>query len=266
MLRNVFFKSLQEQQRSLFWWVIGLSALNIVTILFYPSFADRPELNEIFEDLGPLAEAFMGPIEDFTSPEGFIDSQLFAFMIPLLFVAFGIFSGSGSIAGEEERGTLDLLLSNPLHRRQVILEKFGANLIAMALLGVGTWIGLVAGAMMVSMDISWLRLAEATVSSALLGTAFGALAFALGSARGKRGTAAGVSAAIGVAAFLLNTLVPLVELLEPLSRISPFHYYNSAMPLFNGLDPLHAFALVAMTAVLVVVALVTFERRDLGIG
>jgi hypothetical protein len=38
------------------------------------------------------------------------------------------------------------------------------------------------------------------------------------------------------------------------------------MPLFNGLDPLHAFALVAMTAVLFIGALVTFERRDLGIG
>ncbi len=266
MLRNVLFKSIQEQQRSLFWWVIGLSALNIVTILFYPSFADRPELNELFEDLGPLAEAFVGEIEDFTSPEGFVDSQLFSFMIPLLFVAFGIFAGSGSIAGEEERGTLDLLLSNPLDRRRIILEKFGANLVAMALLGVGTWIGLVAGALMVSMDISWLRLAEATVSSALLGIAFGALAFALGSARGKRGTAAGVSAAIGVAAFLLDTLVPLVESLEPLTRISPFHYYNSAMPLFNGLDPLHVFILVAMTAALFAVALVTFERRDLGVG
>ena len=101
MLRNVFLKSMQEQRRSLFWWVLGLGALNIVTMLFYPSFADRPELNEIFEDLGPLVEAFVGQIEDFTSPEGFTDSQLFSFMIPLLFVAFGIFSGSGSIAGEE---------------------------------------------------------------------------------------------------------------------------------------------------------------------
>ncbi len=115
VLRNVFLKSMQEQRRSLFWWILGMGALNIVTMLFYPSFADRPELNEIFEDLGPLAEAFVGQIEDFTSPAGFTDSQLFSFMIPLLFVAFGIFAGSGSIAGEEERGTLDLLLSNPRH-------------------------------------------------------------------------------------------------------------------------------------------------------
>ena len=266
MLRNVFLKSLQEQRRSLLWWILGVGALNIVTMLFYPSFADRPELNELFQDLGPLVEAFVGQIEDFTSPEGFVDSQLFAFMIPLLFVAFGIFGGSGAIPAEEERGTLDLLLSNPLDRWRILTEKFGALLAAVVLLALGTWVGLVVGALMVSMEISFGRLAEATVSSALLGAAFGTFALALGSATGKRGSAAGITAAVGVAAFLIDSLAPLADRLEPLTRISPFHYYNSAMPLFNGLDPLHVFVLVALTAALFAISLVTFERRDLGIG
>jgi ABC-2 type transport system permease protein len=266
MLSNVLLKSILDQRRSLFWWVVGLGGLNIVTLLFYPSFADRPELNDILKDSGAFVEALVGQIEDFTSPEGFVDSQLFSFMIPLLFVAFGIFGGSGAIAAEEERGTLDLLLSNPLDRWRIVLEKFGANMAAMALLGIGTWVGLVIGALIVSMDISYVRLAEATLSAALLGAVFGTFALAVGSARGKRGSAAGIAAAVCVGTYLLNTLAPLVDQLASFTRVSPFHYYNSGMPLFNGLDPVHGFVLLALTSALVAIAIVTFERRDLGIG
>ena len=266
MLRNVFLKAIQEQRRSLFWWVVGMSTLNVGTLLFYPVIKDATGINELMQEFGPLMEPFMGGIEDITSPEGYIHSQLFSFMIPLLFIALGITVGSGAIAGEEERGTLDLLLSNPLDRWRVVVEKFGANLVAMALLAIGTWGGLVVGVLMVKMDISYVRLAEATIGSALLGGTFGALAFALGSAWGKRGAAAGITSAVAVAASMLDTLAQFVDWLEPLRFASPFYYYNSGSPLVNGLDPLHVLVLAGLTAALLAVAVVTFERRDLGIG
>ena len=266
MLRNVFLTSVREQRRSLAWWVAGMGALNIVTMLFYPSFAELPEINEILEDAGPLLQAFVGDIEDFTSPEGFVDAELFAFMVPLLFIALGILGGSGAVAGEEERGTLDLLLSNPLNRWRVVVDKFAANMVVLVVLAVGTWGGLVVGALAVSMDISLARMAEATVSAALLGAAFGTLALALGSWRGKRGAAAGIAAAAAVGSYLLNSFAPLVDAIEPLKNLSLFHYYSSARPLVNGLDPAHALVLAAATLTLLAAALVMFERRDLGVG
>ena len=94
----------------------------------------------------------------------------------------------------------------------------------MMLLALGTCAGLVAGARMVSMEVSYVRLAEATVSSALLGMTFGTLAFALGSATGKRGTAAGIASAVAVAAYLLNTLAMFVDWIETLSLASPWGF------------------------------------------
>ena len=266
MLRNVFLASIREQRRSLAWWVGGMGVLNVVTLLFYPSVAAMPEINAILEDAGPLLQAFVGQIEDITSPAGFVDIELFSFMIPLLFIALGIFGGSGAIAGEEERGTLDLILSNPLNRWRLLVDKFAANMAVVALLAAGTWAGLVIGALAVSMDISMVRLAEATISAALLGAAFGTFALALGSWQGKRGTAAGIASAAAVASYLINSFAPLVDALEPLKHLSLFHYYSSARPLFDGLDPVHVLVLAVVTVLLFGVALVTFERRDLGIG
>ncbi len=50
MLRNVFLKSLWDQRRSLIWWGIGFAALTLITVLFYPSFSDMPEFNDLLGD------------------------------------------------------------------------------------------------------------------------------------------------------------------------------------------------------------------------
>ncbi len=266
MLRNVFLKTLRDQRRSLIWWCIGLTALTWLTVLFYPSVRDVPDFNELYEQMPEaLAKMFAGEFSDLTSPEGFLNSQLFFFVVPIIFLVFAIARGSGAIAGEEERGTLDLLLSNPLTRSQVLVQKFAAMLVAVLALGFVIWLGMAIGVVVVDMEISLMRLAEATLSAALLAAVFGALALAAGSATGKRGLSIGVASAIGVAAYFLNALAPLVDVLEPLTRLSPFYYYIGADPLTNGLNLLHAAVLTGLTLALLAVALVTFERRDLAV-
>ena len=69
----------------------------------------------------------------------------------------------------------------------------------------------------------------------------------------------------GRPAYFLNAVAPVVEVLEPFRKLSPFYYYISAEPLRNGLDPAHAAVLIGLTVVLLVVALVAFERRDIAV-
>ena len=265
MLRNVFLKSLWDQRRSMIWWGIGFAALTFITVLFYPSFSDMPEFNDLLGDEDSLMRAFVGDVSDLTSPEGFLNSQLYFLMVPLLLLVFAIARGSGAIAGEEERGTLDLLLSNPLTRSRVLAQKFAAMIVAILVLTFVLWLGAVLGVVAVDMEISIMRMAEATLSAALLGVAFGALALAMGSATGRRGLSIGVASAVGVATYFLNALAPVVDALEPLSKLSPFYYYIDGDPITNGLNFVHAAVLMGLTAVLLAVALITFERRDLAV-
>ena len=53
MLRNVFLKSLREQQRSLMFWGIAVAALSLVTTLFYPSFKEVPEFRRFLRSQRP---------------------------------------------------------------------------------------------------------------------------------------------------------------------------------------------------------------------
>ena len=265
MLRNIFTKSLRDQRKSLTFWGIGIAALSLVTVLFYPSIREVPDFSKLLEDSDALARVFTGGFTDLTSPEGYLNSQLYSLMVPILFLVYAIGQGSGTIAGEEERGTLDILLSNPTTRVQVLVHKFAAIIASILALAFVLWVSVAVGGAIVNMDLSLGGTAQVTLSAMLLGTVFGTLALALGSATGKRGLSIGITGAVALAAYLLYALAPLVEGLKVTEKFSPFYYYIGADPLVNGLNPLHGAALIAMTLALLAVAIITFERRDLGV-
>ncbi len=263
MLSNVFLKTLRDCRRSLPLWGIGMALLALWVIVLYPTIGGI--YADYLEDLPPSLAIFMGGVSDIASPEGYLSIEIFSFMVPLLFLVLTIGFGGSTIAREEERGTLDLLLSNPISRWRVVVEKFAAMAVITMLVALFLWLGLAIGATIANVEISFLRMAEATLSGALLGLAFGTLALAVACATGKRGLSIGVAAALGIVSFFLNGFAPLVEVLEPYRKLSPFYYYSGAEPLINGLNLGHAAILLGFTLLLVAVALITFERRDLAV-
>lgn len=265
MLNSVLLKTLRDQRRTFLWWSAGLSAVNALIIILYPSVEDVPELDAIMESMPEaLARLFMGDVVNLTSPEGYLNSQLFILVLPLLFLVFTIGRGSGAIAGEEERGTLDLLLSLPVRRSQVVLEKFVAMVAATMALGLVSWLSMAAAALAVGMEIDFVRLGEVTLSCTLLGLAFGAMALALGCAKGSRGLCLGVTSALAIAAYFLNALAPIAESLEPAQKLSPFYLYIGADPLTSGLNFVHAGVLTGLTTAFLAIGVVLFGRRDLA--
>ena len=265
MLNSVLLKTLRDQRRTFLWWSAGLSAVNALIIILYPSVEDVPELDAIMESMPEaLARLFMGDVVNLTSPEGYLNSQLFILVLPLLFLVFTIGRGSGAIAGEEERGTLDLLLSLPVRRSQVVLEKFVAMVVATLALGLVSWLSMAAAALAVGMEIDFVRLGEVTLSCTLLGLAFGAMALALGCAKGSRGLCLGVTSALAIAAYFLNALAPIAESLEPAQKLSPFYLYIGADPLTSGLNFVHAGVLTGLTTAFLAIGVVLFGRRDLA--
>ncbi len=265
MLRNVFLKSLRDQRRSLMYWGVGVAALTVLTVLFYPTISEAEELSQLFDDSDVLAQVFAGGFTDMTTPEGFLNSQLFSLLVPILLIIMAVSAGSGAIAGEEEKGTLDVLLSNPTTRLQVVVHKFAAMVAALAVVAGVMWVSIAVGAFAVDMDVSLVGVGQVTLSGLLLGILFGALALAIGSARGKRGLAIGVTGAAAVATYFVYALAPMVEELEWAQYLAPMYYYIGDDPLVNGLNLLHAGTLAVASAVLVAVSVFTFERRDLAV-
>jgi ABC-2 type transport system permease protein len=255
----VLLKSVRDLRRGFAWWTLGLVGYAALIVSVYPTVRDNPELDELVESYPEALKAFIafGGQFDFTSAAGYLGSELFSFMMPAIFLVASVGNGAGSIAGEEERGTLDLLLSVPLSRARIALEKLGAMCLEMVGLGAVLWLALWIGARAFSMDVSAGHLV-------VLAIAYGAIAFMLAGATGRKGLAVGVTVALAVAAYLVNSLAALVDALEPFQKVTPFYHYAASDPLHQGLDVWHTLFLLAVGAAASAVGVFLFRRRDVG--
>jgi len=263
MLRGVFLKSLRDHRRALIWWSAGLCAFVAMECAIYPSVRrSAVGLDQYVKNLPEfITKAFLGSI-DFSTPPGFVNAEVFSFMAPLLFLVFAVGTGARSIAGEEEAGTMDLLLAGPVSRRRVTLEKFAFVVLGVAVLSIVLFAALLVGTNAAGMHLGAASLARGCLLLGLLGLAFGSLAFAVGAATGRRALATAVSGGLAVALYLLNALSQLAEGLRPFRVLSLFYYYGGAAPLTRGLRAADLSVLSLTTAVLLAVALLAFTRRD----
>src|SRR3989338_3927988 len=126
IIASVVLKVLRDQSRSLLYWGIGLVAMAVIMSALFPSIASMPSIDNYIAEMPEGMMEFLGGIEDYSTPVGYFSDELFSFMVPLLFLIFGIGIGAGAIAGEEEKGTLDFLLANPIPRWSVVVAKFTA--------------------------------------------------------------------------------------------------------------------------------------------
>ena len=55
----------------------------------------------------------------------YLNGELFSFMTPLFVMIFAIGLAAAQIAGEEENGTLSLLLAYPVSRDRLLAQKYG---------------------------------------------------------------------------------------------------------------------------------------------
>jgi ABC-2 type transport system permease protein len=264
MVRTVLTKTLRDQRRSLIWWTLGFVLTVFMYAAFWPSVhANASQFNQYIEK---FPEAFRNMIggANFGTPEGYVQTELFSLLGPILLLVYAIGAGARAIAGEEEAGTLDLLLSTPVRRGRVLLDKFGSMIMATLFFAALTALSLMVLGPLYDLHLPLQGLGAATSNLFLLALAFGTVALLVGTATGSKGAAIGVSSGLGVLTFVLNTLAPSVEALRPFRFLSPFRYYSGHEPLTNGFNGIDILVLAGISAVALATALGAFERRDLA--
>ncbi|HEX6076416.1 MAG TPA: ABC transporter permease subunit [Micromonosporaceae bacterium] len=262
MLRNVFLKGLRDQRRGLVGWGVGIVVLVLLEAALWPSVRDMMNLEELLANYPePMRELF--DLEEFTTGTGFFNVELYSLLLPILFLVYGIGRGARSVAGEEEAGTLDVLLLTRISPVSLVVQQAAALAVGLAGLGVVLFAAVMVFSPVFGLGIGAAAAATGSLSMVLLGIEYGWLALAVGSATGRRGLAIAVSAALAVAGYVLYAAGALVEAVEPWRPLSPFHQAVEGGPLGAGL-PL-AYGWLALGAVVVVLAaLPVFHRRDIA--
>jgi ABC-2 type transport system permease protein len=255
-------RTVRDRWRSILAWGLGMVLIAVVQLSVYPSVASSSAAMQTMVEQwpAPLREAF--GLSDYGTGAGYLNSELFTFVVPLMLVAVAVGAAVAATAAEEERGTADLLLSLPVRRSVVLVGKVLALVAAMLVVGAALALTLVVGSPVVDLEVATSGVLAATTMSVLLGLVFGAVALLLGALTGRRAVAMGAAIGLAISALLLNALAPLADWLEPWQALSPFHWAYGERPLQNGLDAAGAALLLAATVVALAAAGVAFARRD----
>ncbi len=267
-LKTIFLKNIRDKRMTILWWGLGFFLLIFLISSIFPAIQESaPDLESYIENLpDALTEAFgLGEASALTTPSGFLNAELYTLMLPIMILIFTIGIGSSAIAGEEESGTLDLLLSNPVSRWRLVVEKFLAMALSTFVIAVVIWLSFVIAAASFDMDISIGILAAATTSSALLGLTFGSFALLAGCVSGSRGMAVGVGVAVAAGSYMLYILSKIVDSLKSYEKFSLFFYNLDPDPLNNGLRIQDAAVFLGVIAVLLALSVIAFSRRDLSV-
>jgi beta-exotoxin I transport system permease protein len=264
---SVMSHALRRRRASLLWWAVGLAGLAALLALAYPTVRGNTELDSTFANLPPGVEHLLGLGDGnvLTAPAGYLDSQFYANILPLMLLVFAVGMAGWSVAGDEAAGTFELLVANPISRVRVALARLAALVALLAVLAAVSAAVLIALAPGTGLDhgLSAGRFVAATLAAALLALAFAAVAFAVGAATGRRSAALAAAAALAVAGYLVEGLAHQVPVLRPLRAANPWHWLLATDPLRYGLTWQAWVPPLSATVLLIGVSLPRLARRDL---
>jgi ABC-2 type transport system permease protein len=256
--------ALRTSRRSLLLWSLALAAVSAIYAGFWSAMGDTGELQSLVEGMPEGIVKALG-YDRIGTPAGYLESTVFGLLGPVLLLVFGISLAARILAAQEEDGTLELELTLPIRRRRVLLERYVALTVQLAVLAMVVGVVVIVVAAAQDMGLTTGDLAATTLGLFLLGLALASVGFAAGAATGRKAVALAVGAGVAVAAFMADALAGMLQDGDWLSALSPFGWYLGGEPLTEGVDPLGFLLLLGLAALALVVAVVTFERRDLGV-
>ncbi|HVV26230.1 MAG TPA: DUF2705 family protein [Candidatus Saccharimonadales bacterium] len=256
--------TLWQRRWSLLWWSLGLIALVVLTLAFYPTIHNQAaQLNKSFGNLSNSTLALFGGT-DFFSPVGYLNSQLVYLMLPLLLAILGIGLGSSLIGREEADGTIQLLLARRVSRTKLLLAKaLAGGLIILAVTAIGSAATILL-AQAVHIGVPAGDIAAACFACFMLVLTFSSLAFLLAATGEGRGAALGVTVVYALGGYIIGSLATTVHWLKTPSLVFPYHYYRSADILRGTFDWSSIIFFAAFTFGCLLLAWLSFRRRDIA--
>lgn len=261
---SVFLKTLRDFRIAILGWGIGMglmmyAVLSAVSSLIGTTPAARADLVSLAAQFSWLSD----PVAVDT-PGGYATWK-YGFTI-LVMALWPLLVGARMLRGEEERGSLDVLLTLPRGRLRVALEKLAAMWVALLLMAL--LIGLITfgGGKSAKADFSLGDALLFGLNLALICGVFGSIALLLAQFTRERARAAGITGGLLLAFIVLDMLHRVVSGTEWISRLSPIYYYNLSKPLIPsyGTNPGAMLLLLALSILLSGAALWLFARRDVG--
>ena len=247
-------------------WGLGLGLLGYYMFGIYESFIEQNiSLAEIMAAMPAEMMAFFGGELDPVSPEGFLTIEFFSYM-PVVLGILAISQASDLITGEEEDGTLEMVIAQPISRGALFWGKLLALCVNLGLILLITWLGFAIGnEFSDAFNIGTVDLLNPFVSLFAVLLFITGLALLLSMILPGSKSANLVAVLYLIAGYFITSLARIDDRLETANLLSPLRYYQTGEAL-HGLEPGYLFILLYFALLFILCAWIIFLKRDLHFG
>ena len=256
-------QELKMRRNAIIGWGLGLCLFPLVYISIYPSIADEmagfADL-EIYQAMG----VSLGTFADW------VGSILLIFL-PLITAIYAIINGTGTLAGEEEDGRLEMVVTLPLPRWKIVTAKAIAlsisSFIIILVVSVVSLFVLQGIEGQIETEFSGADLFTAMLSTWPLIFSVGMIAMFLAAFCSRRRIASMLSAAILVIGYFGSNLAASATALEPFEPLFLFTYLEgTGKGVTEGQAAGDMLVLIVTGLVAFALAVYFFQRRKLTVG
>lgn len=265
MLR-LLWQELVFRRNGIIGWSLGLCFFPLVYLGIYPQMGEDLASMQTIMDL----EIYQVLGISFNTLEEWIGSTIIL-LVPLLLSIYAVADGTGTLAGEEEDGRLETIVTLPLPRWQVVTAK--ALAIAIALFVILLFVSLVTGAVFmgvqaqVETDLRTANVITGLLTAWPLPFAVGMISLFLSAFASSRRIAAIIAGAILAVSYFGNNLVAMSSSLEPFEPFFLFSYLDTTgTAVTEGQQASDMLILLAIGLVAFGLAVFFFQRRNLTVG
>lgn len=263
MLSSIFLKTLYGLRWQVLGWGLGIIFIVFVTVALYDSFT-QTGFEDVINTLPEQMRGLLGSAENYKSVAGYLAQQIFGLKVVMFLVVMSVLLFISVSATDEDNGRMQTLLTMPVSRTKVYIQKWLAVLVAIGIVLLCLVGALYAGLAIINKEADALRVFESVTNLWLACSAVGMVGFSVAMLTGKKAVSIAIVSGYALFCIILSSLAPAVDGLKDIDKLSLLHYYNNPQIMQNGLDGIHMLVLAGALVALTLLGWIGFTRRSIN--
>lgn len=270
MSLNLFWKTIKERKIGLVSYSVSFILYSWMTTAFLPMFEKEfGQFQKLLEAYPKGFMEFFGGADIFTkmaTQEGFMTVEYFQLMWVAIMTGFIVTFCVGMVAREIEKGTAELLFSQPISRAKILTTKSLVLLLGLIILIAVTLAGIFIPALFYDVKIDYSAYYALAVTGLAFFIAIGAISTFFSTLFNEGAKAAWPPIVIVFGSYLITAFAEYSDFLENIKFLSLFDYWDPYEVLTKGEIPWSDVGVyLAIAAVFFLASLFIFRKKNISV-
>lgn len=259
---RIAFQTMKDNMRSTIILTFLFSVMAVMYTIIYPAFKNM--MQDMMQSSALEQFSFIPGYEDMASYVGFLNIEMYQIFYVLILGLIIGFIAASIISKEIESKTIDLLMSNPVSRKQIVFEKFLGLIPLMLIINFAVMFTIIGMTILIDEDLNFWFLFLTHVSSVFYFLAVISIGVLVSTVFNEKMKSSIIMMAIIVAMFIFDSVSQIVPDYKNLGLISLKHFYNPYETIkFGDIDVTGTIVLFVIAIQVLIIAMIYFEHKDL---